>query len=72
MQAVGADLVGMVENQGGAELADRGRAEAFGARHLQHGLLVQIVAAEMLVDIARDTGSTSRNGVTVPPAAPTG
>ena len=53
MQAVGAGLVGVIEDQGRAELADRRRAEALVARHFQHGFLVQIVAAEMLVDIAQ-------------------
>ena len=42
----------MVEQQGGAELADRRGAETFGARHLQNSIFVEIVAAEMLVDIA--------------------
>ena len=53
MQAVGADLVGMIEDQGRAELADRGGAVALGAGHFQDGFLVEIVAAEMLVDVAQ-------------------
>src|SRR5487761_2462679 len=51
MQAIGAGLVGVIENKGRAELAERGRAEAPGARHLQHGFLVQIVATEMLIEV---------------------
>ncbi len=54
MQTLGADLVGMIENQGRTELANRSRAVAPGARHFQQGLLVQIVAAEMLVGIEDD------------------
>ena len=54
MQAIGAGLVGVVENQGGAELADRRGAVALAARHFQQGFLVQIVAAEMLVGIDDD------------------
>ena len=54
MQALGADLVGMIENQDGTELADRRRAVALGARQFQQGLLIQIVAAEMLVGIEDD------------------
>ena len=44
--------VGVVEQQGRAELADGGGAETLGARHLQDGLFVEIVAVEMLVDVA--------------------
>jgi hypothetical protein len=54
MDAVGADLVGVIEDQGRAELAERGSAEALGARHLQDCFLVEIVAAKMLVGIADD------------------
>ena len=45
--------VGVVEQQGRAELADRRGAESpLCARHLQDGFFVQIVAVEMLVDVA--------------------
>jgi hypothetical protein len=44
--------VGMVEKIGRAELADRGSREALRAGHLQNGFFVQIVAVEMLVDVA--------------------
>ena len=42
----------MVEKIGRAELADGGGREVLGAGHLQDGFLVQIVAVEMLVDVA--------------------
>ena len=48
-----ADLVGVIEHQGRAELADRGGAVALGAGDFQDGLLVDVVAAEMLVDVAQ-------------------
>src|SRR5215212_4738391 len=51
MQAIGAWLVGMIENQGGTDFADCGGAVAFGSRHFEYRLLVQVVSAEMLVDI---------------------
>src|SRR3977135_1507428 len=51
MQAIGTDLVGMVEKQGGTELTDRSRAVAFCTRHLQYCFFVQIIAAEMLIDV---------------------
>src|SRR5205085_6566316 len=54
MQAIRAWLVGVIENQGRTELADCGRAVAFGSRHFQHGLLVEVVAAEMLVSVDDD------------------
>jgi hypothetical protein len=44
--------IGVIEDQGRAELADGGRAESLFPRHLQDGLFVQVVAAEVLVDIA--------------------
>ncbi len=46
--------VGMVEKIGRTKLADRGGAVALLARHLQKRLFVQIVAAEMLVDLEQD------------------
>ena len=42
----------MVEKIGRAELADGGGRKALGAGHLQDGFFVQIVAVEMLVDVA--------------------
>ena len=62
MQAVSADLVGMIEDQGGTELADRGRAIAFGARHFQHGFLIEIVAAEVLIRIEDDRIGLEKRG----------
>ncbi len=53
MQAGTVGAVGVVENQRRADLADRGGAEALGAGHLQDGLLVQVIAAEMLIDVAQ-------------------
>jgi len=53
MQAGSIGAVGVVENQRRADLADRRRAKTLGARHLQDGFLIQIVAVEMLVDIAQ-------------------
>ena len=54
MKAIGADLVGMIEHQSGAELADCRRAVALGAGHFQHGFLVEVIAAKMLVGIEDD------------------
>ena len=54
MQATRAWLVGVIENQGRPELSDRGGAVAVSPRHFQHGLLVEIVAAEMLVGVDDD------------------
>ena len=54
MQSGRADLVGVVEDEGGAVLADGGGAVALLSRHLQKRLFVQIVAAEMLVDFEQD------------------
>ena len=54
MQAIGANLVSVVENQGRTELTQRRRAVAFRARHLQYGLFIQIIAAEMLIDVQND------------------
>ena len=51
MQTFRTWLVGVIENQGRAELADGGGAVPLGSRHLQHRFLVQIVAAEMLIGI---------------------
>jgi hypothetical protein len=44
----------MVEDQGRAELADGRGAVSLLARHLKDGFFVQIVAAEMLIDIEDD------------------
>ena len=54
MQAFGSCLVGMVEDQGRTELADRGGAVPFVPCQLQHGLLVQVITAEMLVHVGND------------------
>jgi hypothetical protein len=43
----------MIEDQRWPDLADRRRAEATGARRLQDGFFVQIIAAEMLIDVAQ-------------------
>src|SRR5258708_12242627 len=53
MQAGTVGAVGMVEQKRRTDLADRGRAEALRARHLQYCFFVQIIAAEVLVDIAQ-------------------
>ncbi len=45
-------LVGVVELVGRADLADRGGAEALVAGHLQNGLFIEVVALEVLVDVA--------------------
>ena len=45
--------LGVIEDQGGAELADGGRREAGLARRLEDGFLVQVVTREVLIDIAQ-------------------
>ena len=49
--AVGA--VGVVEQQRRPDLADGRRRKPLGARHLQNGLFIEVIAAEMLVDIGQ-------------------
>ena len=44
--------IGVVEQQRRPEFADGSGRKTLGARHLQDGLFVEIVAVEMLVDIA--------------------
>ena len=45
-------MIGVVPLIGRADLADRGGAQTLVAGHLQDGLFVEIVALEMLVDVA--------------------
>src|SRR5260221_4073342 len=62
MDAFGADLVGMVENQGRTYLAHRSRAVALIARHFQQGFLVQEIATEMLIDIENNWIDLEKRG----------
>src|ERR1700682_375755 len=45
--------VGVVEQQRRPDLADGRGGKTFGARHLQYGLFIEIIAAEMLIDIGQ-------------------
>src|SRR5260370_27507446 len=45
--------VGVVEQQRRPDLANGRGRKPLGARHLQYGLFIEIVAAEMLVDIGQ-------------------
>ena len=49
-----AGALGVVEYQGGTELADRGGAVALFMGEPEHADFVQIVAAEMRIDVAQD------------------
>ncbi len=53
MQAGSVGAVGVVENQRWADLADCRGAEPLRARQLQDGLFIEVIATEMLVDIAQ-------------------
>jgi hypothetical protein len=46
--------IGVIEDQGRADLADRSGAQALLARHLQDGFLVEVVSAELFVDFGED------------------
>ncbi len=52
MQPGAVGVIGMVEHERRTDLADRGGAIALRARQLQDGIFVEVIAAEMLVDIA--------------------
>jgi len=54
MQAGGIGVVGVVEDHGRTDLADRRRAETLDPRQFQDGFLVEVITAEMRVDIAQD------------------
>src|SRR5712664_2944728 len=49
--AVGA--VGVVEQQRRPDLANGRGRKALGARHLQYGFFIEVIAAEMLIDIGQ-------------------
>ena len=56
----------------GPSLPDRRRGQPRLARRAQDGLLVQVVAGEVLVDVRPARGRSPRNGVRLPPAPGTG
>ncbi len=44
---------GVVQDQAGPQLADGGGGQARGGRGVQDGLLIQVVASEMFIDVAQ-------------------
>ena len=70
MQTGTVGAVGVIEQQRRADLADRRGRKALRARHLQQRFFIEIVAAEMLIDIAQhrivfdegDDGIAGRRG----------